>query len=220
MGILLAAGTPAAPEVSASEPVIQPLLTVLADCLFDDSVHIIKMAQYILRRLLSRPSAQQALQKLPKAISEQLECFVGSTQPSLPSQHPKHRLPKFQLENSELWQPQGKTHDTWICQLTWTLLQHVEDPVLRDCHSAVYHKVQLAELVLPYILGYLATDSNTDAASHMTISDQLSRYMLPGSTNGNIAQSLEDLLQKVFHSCIGADGSASLCSSNPLDALT
>ena len=169
------AGARPLPEASASDPVIQPLLLLLADYLFDDAVHIIKAAQYILRRLLSRPSAQQALQKLTKAVSEQLREFVGSVEPSPLGRHVRSHQPKFQLENSELWQPQGKTHDTWICHLAWTILQHVKDPVLRDCHSAIYHKAQLAELVLPYIFGALALDSTTDAGSHRLISDQLAR---------------------------------------------
>lgn len=138
---------------------------------------VIKSAQYILRKLLSRPPAQQALQKLPPAVSEQLKFFVSNAEPASSAPHAKSQLAKFQLENAQLWQPQGKSHETWVCHLTWTLLQHVDDPTLRDCHSAAYHKSQVAELVLPYVFGQLAIAGQTDVATVMQISEQLSRYL-------------------------------------------
>ncbi len=171
----MSAGIRGASEPSPSEPIIQPLLLLLADCLVDDSVLVIKTAQYILRRVLSRQPAQQARQKLPQAVAEQLEPFAGLPEPPAASQHARNQSPKFQLDNADLWEPQGKSHETWVCHLTWTLLQHVSDPVLRDCHTAAYHKAPLAELLLPYVFGQLALDGSTDMTLFMKISEQLSR---------------------------------------------
>ncbi|KAK9828160.1 hypothetical protein WJX74_001187 [Apatococcus lobatus] len=165
-------------EASPLEPMLQPLLMLLADCLVDEAVPVIKAAQYILRKLLSRPPAQQALQRLPAAISEQLRCFASSVEAAPSASQGRSQLPQFQLENAKLWQPDGKSHETWVCHLTWTLLQHVDDPILRDCHTAAYHKAQVAELLLPYIFGQLGLDGQTNVMTVVQISEQLSRHVL------------------------------------------
>ena len=172
---MAAAGNRGVPEASPSEPIIQPLLLLLADCLVDDSVPVIKTAQHILRKLLSRSPAQQALQHLPAANSEQLKCFVSNTEAAPSASQGRSHSAKFQLENPKLWQPLGKSHEAWVCHLTWTLLQHIDDPILRDCHTAAYHKAQVAELLLPYVFGQLALDGRTPVTTFMQISDQLSR---------------------------------------------
>ena len=116
--------------------------------------------------------------------------------------HAKSQLAKFQLENGQLWQPQGKSHETWVCHLTWTLLQHVDDPTLRDCHSAAYHKSQVAELLLPYVFGQLAIAGQTDVATVMQMSEQLSRYEHPEQVH-HCSEGIQAPLKSIL-CCTGA----------------
>ncbi|KAG6545650.1 hypothetical protein Mapa_012835 [Marchantia paleacea] len=60
------------------------------------------------------------------------------------------------LGDANLWETSGKTYDAWVCTLTYSLVEHTDDTILRLCQDMLLMKASLAELVFPHVFGNLA----------------------------------------------------------------
>lgn len=116
-------------------------LALLADYLVDESVEVIRTAQYTLRLLLSTPEGQEALQQLDPALRPYLEAFRHG-----PGEPGAHKVAagaaaqaaqagaaeadsaggrRLQLDSRHLWRCDGRPYDDWVCQLACAMLRKV-----------------------------------------------------------------------------------------------
>ena len=116
-------------------------LAQLADYLVDESVEVIRTAQYTLRLLLSTPEGQEALQQLDPALRPYLEAFRHG-----PGEPGTHKVAagaaaqaaqagaaeaglaggrRLQLDSRQLWRCDGRPYDDWVCQLACAMLRKV-----------------------------------------------------------------------------------------------
>ena len=113
-------------------------LQLLGDYLVDESVEVIKSAQYTLRLLLATPEGLGALQQLDPGLRPYLEAFQHSGSPSVA--HPCAAVPgaagtgagsaaaqdgRLQLDSPQLWCCDAQPYDTWVCNLTCAMLRQV-----------------------------------------------------------------------------------------------
>ena len=113
-------------------------LQLLGDYLVDESVEVIRSAQYTLRLLLATPEGLEALQRLDPGLRPYLEAFQHSGSPSVA--HPSAAVPgaagtdvgsaaaqdvRLQLESPQLWRCDAQPYDTWVCNLTCAMLRQV-----------------------------------------------------------------------------------------------
>lgn len=117
-------------------------LALLADYLVDESVEVIRTAQYTLRLLLATAEGQEALQQLDPALRPYLEAFrhdsreAGAHRPvaaaaaqaasagaAAEGASPGGR--RLQLDSRQLWRCDGRRYDDWVCQLACAMLHKV-----------------------------------------------------------------------------------------------
>ncbi|XP_050879903.1 serine/threonine-protein kinase ATM isoform X2 [Lathyrus oleraceus] len=155
-------------DVCISEELLVVLMKLLMKYLMDDSVKIVDMASQTLRGILSTERGQKALQSF------------DSYQKSLVEIHSKGvniELVENFLLDLDRKSKDGKSFETWVCPLVYSLIVYCNDVVLRLCQDMVLLKAEAAELLLPSIFVNIAARKDMEIDLHKLISLQLKEHI-------------------------------------------
>lgn len=108
-------------------------LALLGDYLVDESVEVIRTAQYTLRLLLATPEGQEALGALDSGLRPYLEVFqhTGTGQAGASGAQPSAASPGAlpgappELGSRQLWRCDARPYDQWVCDLACAMLRKV-----------------------------------------------------------------------------------------------
>lgn len=151
-------------DYGISDDILVGLLKLLKTYLSDDSVEIIDVTSQTLRGILSTSKGVNSLQCLDSLDKSLLMVHSRGINIQLVEQT-LLGLEKYSagsLEDSDIWQTDGRSYDQWLCTLVSSLICHCDDIILRLCRSLVFLKVEAAELLLASALVNIAgnVDSN------------------------------------------------------------
>ncbi|XP_078174265.1 serine/Threonine-kinase ATM-like protein isoform X2 [Carex rostrata] len=151
------------PNSGVSEELLIQIVRLLKMCLSDDSVKIVDIAAKTLKGILSTAKGQNILQCLDSHDRSLLAVHSKGVNMAL--------VEKLLLESdggstvlvkeSSLWETEGKTYETWVCSLVYSLITHCDDIILRLCQSIVLLKAEIAEQLLASVLVSLAKKADS-----------------------------------------------------------
>lgn len=144
-------------QTGMPEELLLAVLRLLKKYLMDDSVVIVEVTSQALRGILSTERGQSALSTFDSYERSLVEIHSRGVNMELVEKlllglERKFNVEAIPLEKSEVWETSGKTFDKWICPLVFSLIGHCDDVILRLCQDVVLLKVEVAELLLPYIV--------------------------------------------------------------------
>ncbi|WVZ71912.1 hypothetical protein U9M48_020441, partial [Paspalum notatum var. saurae] len=147
------------------DDILVELLKLLKTYLSDESVEIIDAASQTLRGILSTARGLNALQCLDSLDRSLLMVHSRGVNIQVVEQiiSGMEKCSGVSLEDSDVWQTDGRTYKQWLSTLVSSLICHCDDIILRLCRSLVCLKAKAAELLLASTLVNLAgnVDSNT-----------------------------------------------------------
>ncbi|XP_043704321.1 serine/threonine-protein kinase ATM isoform X2 [Telopea speciosissima] len=148
-------------DSGVSEELLVKLVRLLKKYLLDDPVKIIDIASQALQGILSTERGQGALLSFGSYERSLIEVHSKGVKMELVEKflldlERKSNDEAISLENSSVWTTHGKTYDTWICPLVYSLIRYCNDMILRLCQDIVLLKAEVAELLLPNVLANLA----------------------------------------------------------------
>ncbi|XP_048138242.1 serine/threonine-protein kinase ATM isoform X3 [Rhodamnia argentea] len=169
-------------QTGIPEELLSAVLRLLKKYLMDDSVVIVEVTSQALRGILSTERGQSALSTFDSYERSLVEIHSRGVNMELVEKllldlERKFNVEAIPLENSEVWETFGKTFDTWICPLVFSLIGHCDDVFLRLCQDVVSLKVEVAELLLPYIMVNLAGRKGLDNDFSKMISSQVQEHI-------------------------------------------
>eukprot|EP00850_Spirogloea_muscicola_P022712 SM000308S11822 [mRNA] locus=s308:82698:105864:+ [translate_table: standard] len=179
------------------EGLLSRIICYLMTFLTDSDVCIIELAAKSLQGVLATDKGYQYFSSMDRRQRMYLEVHSKGVNPkrvdvilqAVASDSAKHAS---SLDNPELWQSAGKPHDSWICELVYSLLAHVDDQMLRICQPLALHKPSFAEDLLPQTLAHLAAVSGSDGEMCQQISSQVEKHLF--GHDGSSARSLQVFL--------------------------
>ncbi|XP_078431049.1 serine/Threonine-kinase ATM-like protein isoform X2 [Wolffia australiana] len=141
-------------DLGVSEEVLVKIIVILKKHLLHDDVMVVDVTSRTLQGVLSTEMGQRCL-----------SCF-SSYDKSLLSVHSKgvnselveRMLSDFRAKHKEdnlaaaLWETHSKSYKDWICQLLQVLVSFSDDKLLSLCDDMASLSVEMAELLLPYVL--------------------------------------------------------------------
>ena len=176
--------------------VLEAALLMLADFLIDRDVHVIKAAQITLRHLLSTKDGKSALDALSLEQRAYVVVFhTGLHLAAVPGRTSGPPTPgaagaRWNLANDKIWETAGRSYEAWACELTFALLLHVQNPMLRVFHQMVRYKAAFAELIFNHVLADLA-GGGADQETFHVLSAKVSQFLLhPTGTPHNAVRLL------------------------------
>ncbi|KAK9943183.1 hypothetical protein M0R45_008801 [Rubus argutus] len=173
-------------DTGLSNELLVALLKLLKKYLMDDSVQIVDMTSQALRGILSTQRGQSTLLSFDFYERSLIErnyahlCVVVHSkgvnielvEKLLFDLEIKFKAEAIPLEKSTVWATHGKTFDTWICPLVYSLIGLCSDVILRLCQDIVLMKAEVAELLLASIIVNLAGKKDMDVDLYKLISLQ------------------------------------------------
>ncbi|KDO69633.1 hypothetical protein CISIN_1g0001722mg, partial [Citrus sinensis] len=173
-------------DAGISEELLIAVLKILKKYLMDDSVQIVDMTSQTLRGILSTEKGQRAVMSFDSYERSLLEVHskgvnVELVETFLLDLERKFKANGISPEKSTVWETDGKTFETWICPLTYSLIGCCNDVVLRLCQDIVLLKSEVAELLLPSVVVNLAGSKNVDVDLQKLISSQVQKYIFTES---------------------------------------
>ncbi|KAM1451845.1 hypothetical protein ACFX2I_038908 [Malus domestica] len=173
-------------DTGLSEELLVMLLKLLKKYLMDDSVKIVDMTSQALRGILSTQRGQSALLSFDSYERSLIEVHskgvnIELVEKLLLDLDIKFKAEAIPLENSTVWATQGKTFDTWICPLVFSLIGYCNDVILRLCQDIVLAKAEAAELLLPSLVVNLAGRKDIDVDLFKLISLQVQESIFTDS---------------------------------------
>ncbi|KAH9720220.1 serine/threonine-protein kinase ATM [Citrus sinensis] len=168
-------------DAGISEELLIAVLKILKKYLMDDSVQIVDMTSQTLRGILSTEKGQRAVMSFDSYERSLLEVHskgvnVELVETFLLDLERKFKANGISPEKSTVWETDGKTFETWICPLTYSLIGCCNDVVLRLCQDIVLLKSEVAELLLPSVVVNLAGSKNVDVDLQKLISSQYVKH--------------------------------------------
>nr|XP_012571741.1 serine/threonine-protein kinase ATM isoform X3 [Cicer arietinum] len=173
-------------DVCISAELLVVLVKLLMKYLMDDSVKIVDMASQTLRGILSTERGQKALQSFDSYQRSLVEIHSKGINIELVENFildldRKSKVEKISLEKSTVWLTDGKSFETWICPLVYSLSVYCNDVVLRLCQDMILLKAEVAELLLPSIFVNIAARKDLEIDLHKLISQQLKEHIFAES---------------------------------------
>ncbi|CAB4280796.1 unnamed protein product [Prunus armeniaca] len=173
-------------DAGLSEELVVALLKLLKKYLMDDSVKIVDMTSQSLRGILSTQRGQSTMLSFDSYERSLIEVHSKGVNIELVEKllfdlEIKFKAEAIPLENSTVWVTDGKTFDTWICQLVYSLIGYCSDVILRLCQDVVLAKAEVAELLLPSVVVNLAGRKDMDVDLLKLISLQVQEYIFTDS---------------------------------------
>ncbi|KAL6847730.1 hypothetical protein ACP4OV_021858 [Aristida adscensionis] len=170
-------------DYGISDDILVGLLKLLKTYLSDESVEMIDVTSQTLRGILSTAKGLNALQGLDSLDRSLLMVhsrgvniqIVEQTIAGMEKYSGRELL--FSLEDSAMWQTDGKTYEQWLCTLVSSLLRYCDDIILRLCRSLVFLKVKAAELLLPSALVNIAGNVDSNAPICRLISTKVEKII-------------------------------------------
>ncbi|GAY47387.1 hypothetical protein CUMW_104190 [Citrus unshiu] len=168
-------------DAGISEELLIAVLKILKKYLMDDSVQIVDMTSQTLRGILSTEKGQRAVMSFDSYERSLLEVHskgvnVELVETFLLDLERKFKANGISPEKSTVWETDGKTFETWICPLAYSLIGCCNDVVLRLCQDIVLLKSEVAELLLPSVVVNLAGSKNVDVDLQKLISSQYVKH--------------------------------------------
>ncbi|XP_057952318.1 serine/threonine-protein kinase ATM [Malania oleifera] len=144
-----------------SDELLIALVRLLKKYLMDESVKIIEMASQAIRGILSTERGQKVLMSFDYYEKSLIEVHAKGVNVNLVEKllielERKFNAEVISLEMSNIWKTQGKTFESWICPLVYSLIGYCDDTILRLCQDIVLLKAEVAELLLPNVIVNLA----------------------------------------------------------------
>ncbi|CAN6483726.1 unnamed protein product [Victoria cruziana] len=175
-------------NIGVSDERLTVLITLLRKYLLDVSVTTVDMAAQTLQGILSTERGHRAL----SSFSSYDRSFLEIHSKGVNLRHVEHLLSMFEskssleatsLEESFLWQTNGKTFEKWICPLLYSLIHHSKDVTLRLCQNVVLLKAEAAEFLFPDVLASLAIRKDSGADLCELISLQIQNHIFVESNH-------------------------------------
>ncbi|KAH9776171.1 serine/threonine-protein kinase ATM [Citrus sinensis] len=178
-------------DAGISEELLIAVLKILKKYLMDDSVQIVDMTSQTLRGILSTEKGQRAVMSFDSYERSLLEVHskgmnVELVEKFLLDLERKFKANGISPEKSTVWETDGKTFETWICPLAYSLIGCCNDVVLRLCQDIVLLKSEVAELLLPSVVVNLAGSKNVDVDLQKLISSQVIFLSCLHQTDSNL----------------------------------
>ncbi|KAL4452130.1 hypothetical protein ABPG75_007792 [Micractinium tetrahymenae] len=158
-------------------------LHLLGDYLVDESVDVIRAAQFTVRRLLTTPEGQAALQFTGPALQPYLQAFQhgasqadGFAQP-VGDASSAGSTGAARLDSRKLWRC-DRPYAAWVCELADAMLSKASRPTLASCHHMGKLKPAFAELLLPHAFADLAVQPGSGALA-LELGAVMRRELLP-----------------------------------------
>ncbi|XP_042498310.1 serine/threonine-protein kinase ATM isoform X2 [Macadamia integrifolia] len=178
-------GTKVSPATGSgvSEELLVTLIRLLKKYLLDHPVKIIDIASQALQGILSTNRGQGALLSFGSYERSLIEVHSKGVKMEIVEKflldlERKSNDEAISLENSSVWTTHGKTYDTWICPLVYSLIRYSNDMILRLCQDIVLLKAEVAELLLPNVLANLARRKDFSIDLCKLISSQVRENVL------------------------------------------
>lgn len=173
-------------DTGLSNELLVALLKLLKKYLMDDSVKIVDMTSQALRGILSTQRGQSTLLSFDFYERSLIEVHSKGVNIELVEKllfdlEIKFKAEAIPLEKSTVWATHGKTFDTWICPLVYSLIGLCNDVILRLCQDIVLMKAEVAELLLASIIVNLAGKKDMDVDLYKLISLQVQEYIFTDS---------------------------------------
>ncbi|KAJ3694312.1 hypothetical protein LUZ60_009792 [Juncus effusus] len=174
-------------ESGISEDLLIQIVRLLKKYLSDDSVKIVDVTSQTLRGILSTEKGQNVLRSLDSHERSLIEVHSKGVNMAIVEKllldYERSSNASFSVENSSLWQAEGKTYDTWVCSLVHSLIAHCNDTILRLCQNIVLLKAEIAELLLASVLVSLARKSDSNSTLCDLISTKLKENIFVETNN-------------------------------------
>ncbi|KAL3675793.1 hypothetical protein R1sor_025741 [Riccia sorocarpa] len=174
------------PELGLSHDLLKCILLQLRSYLFDSDVKVIQLAYKTLKGVLSTEEGQTVFLTFTPEEKTYLEMYsrgvnlkvAADMKDAAKRKSAENAVP---LGDTYLWQTSGKTYDAWVCQLTYSLVEHTDEAILRLCQDMLAMKASLAELVFPHVFANLAGKFCSDVEFCNHISKQIEEHVFNNS---------------------------------------
>ncbi|BBN18785.1 serine-protein kinase ATM [Marchantia polymorpha subsp. ruderalis] len=170
------------PELGLSDDLLKSIVLQLRSYLTDSDVGVIQLAYKTLKGVLSTERGQTVFLSMDTKEKTYLEMYsrgvnLRMAADMLDAAKRQSTETAIPLGDANLWETSGKTYDAWVCTLTYSLVEHTDDTILRLCQDMLLMKASLAELVFPHVFGNLAGKfcSSVEFCTH--ISNQIEEHV-------------------------------------------
>ncbi|XP_047054644.1 serine/threonine-protein kinase ATM isoform X1 [Lolium rigidum] len=172
-------------DYSISDDILVGLLKLLKTYLSDKSVEIIDVTSRTLRGILSTSKGLNSLQCLDSLDRSLLMVHSRGINIQLVEQTllGMDKYSTVSLEESEIWQTNGRPYEQWLCTLVSSLICHCDDIILRLCRSLVFLKVEAAELLLASALVNIAGNMDSNNSICGLISSKVEKMIFSDSNH-------------------------------------
>ncbi|XP_062191304.1 serine/threonine-protein kinase ATM isoform X2 [Phragmites australis] len=172
-------------DYGISDDILVELLKLLKTYLSDESVEIIDVTSQTLKGVLSTSRGLNALQCLDPLDRSLLMVHSRGINIQVVEQTilGMEKYSGVSLEDSDMWQTDGRTYEQWVCTLVSSLICHCDDIILRLCRSLVFLKVKAAELLLASALVNIAGNVDSNAAICRLISTKVEKIIFSDSNH-------------------------------------
>nr|XP_034595825.1 serine/threonine-protein kinase ATM isoform X4 [Setaria viridis] len=172
-------------DYGISDDILVELLKLLKTYLSDESVEIIDAASQTLRGVLSTTKGLNALQSLDSLDRSLLMVHSRGVNTQIVEQIilGMEKYSGVSLEDSDMWQTDGRTYEQWLCTLVSSLICHCDDIILRLCRSLAFLKVKAAELLFASTLLNIAGNVDSNAAICRLISTKVEKIIFSDSNH-------------------------------------
>ncbi|XVF09293.1 hypothetical protein REPUB_Repub07fG0080200 [Reevesia pubescens] len=173
-------------DTGIAEELLIALLKVLKKYLMDDSVKIVDITSQTLQGILSTERGQKAMLSFDSYERSLIEVHSKGISFELVDKllmdlEKKFKAENIFLEKSTTWVTHGKTFETWICPLVYSLVGYCSDVILRLCQDVALLKTEVAELLLPSVVVNLAKRKDLDVDIQKLISCQVQEHIFVDS---------------------------------------
>ncbi|KAL2608088.1 hypothetical protein R1flu_026661 [Riccia fluitans] len=170
------------PELGLSDELLRCILLQLRSHLFDFDVNVIQLAYKTLKGVLSTEKGQTVFLTFSPEEKTYLEMYSRGVNLKIAADmidaakrtSAEKAIP---LGDASLWQTSGKAYDAWVCTLTYSLVDHTDEAILRLCQDMLAVKASLAELVFPHVFANLAGKFCSDLKFCTHISKQIEEHV-------------------------------------------
>uniref|UniRef100_A0ACD5TS08 Uncharacterized protein n=1 Tax=Avena sativa TaxID=4498 RepID=A0ACD5TS08_AVESA len=172
-------------DYSISVDILDGLLKLLKTYLSDKSVEIIDVTSRTLRGILSTSKGLNSLQCLDSLDRSLLMVHSRGINNQLVEQTllGMDKYSSVSLEDSDIWQTDGRPYEQWLCTLVSSLICHCNDIILRLCRSLVFLKVEAAELLLASALVNIAGNMDSNNSICGLISSKVEKIIFSDSNH-------------------------------------
>ncbi|XVF54114.1 hypothetical protein PTKIN_Ptkin05aG0154900 [Pterospermum kingtungense] len=175
-------------DTCISEELLVALLKVLKKYLMDDSVKIVDITSQTLQGILSTERGQKAMLSFDSYERSLIEVHSKGinfelVEKLLMDLEKKFKAEDIFLEKSTTWVTHGKTFETWICPLVYSLIGYCNDVILRLCQDIALLKPEVAQLLLASVVVNLAGRKDIDVDIQKLISFQVQDHIFVESNN-------------------------------------